>query len=299
MLKSHGRYDYSAILKRPDYEWPNGTRLAVHLSLNIEHFAFGEGLGNDLAGPSPQPNHRSFAWRDYGNRVGVWRLWELAEDLDLPYATLLNTEIYDYAPEITEAFKTRGDEFVGHGRTNAERQIDMSVDEEKECIREATKAIATNWGQPPKGWLAPYISQTHDSLDLLKEAGYQYMMDWPIDDQPFWFRTKHGPILSVPYPNENNDSLAMVNRRESPGQWAENIIDHFEEMLEQSRRQPLVMGMALHTHVLGQPFRMRHFRRVMEHISRQRDRIWLTRPGAIADHIETLPKGTVPGDEER
>src|SRR5258706_8642398 len=91
-VKTHGRYDYSAITERKDYSWPEGKRLAVHLCLNVEHFSFGEGLGNDYAAPHPQPNQRSFAWRDYGNRVGAWRLLELAQDYDLPYALLINTE---------------------------------------------------------------------------------------------------------------------------------------------------------------------------------------------------------------
>ena len=94
-LKSHGRYDYSAITERKDYSWPGGKRLALHFCLNVEHFSFGEGLGNDYAAPHPQPNHRSFAWRDYGNRVGAWRLLELAEAYELPYALLVNSELYD------------------------------------------------------------------------------------------------------------------------------------------------------------------------------------------------------------
>ena len=95
-LQSHGRYDYSAISQRKDYSWPAGKRLAVHFCLNVEHFSFGEGLGNDYAAPHPQPNTRSFAWRDYGNRVGAWRLLELAEAYDLPYALLVNSELYGY-----------------------------------------------------------------------------------------------------------------------------------------------------------------------------------------------------------
>ena len=99
-LKSHGRYDFSPITERPVYDWPNGTRLAIHFSLNVECFSFGEGVGNDLAGPAPQPNIRSFAWRDWGNRVGVWRMLDALEDFELPCALLLNTETYDYAPQI-------------------------------------------------------------------------------------------------------------------------------------------------------------------------------------------------------
>ena len=127
-LKTHGRYDYSAHPDRKDYSWPGGKRLAVHLCLNVEHFSFGEGLGNDYAAPHPQPNTRSFAWRDYGNRVGAWRLLELAEAYDLPYGLLVNTALYDYCPQMVAAFSKRGDEIVGHGRTNAERQADMPLE---------------------------------------------------------------------------------------------------------------------------------------------------------------------------
>ena len=297
MLKTHGRYDYSAISRRPDYSWPGGKRLAVHLSLNVEHFAFGEGLGNDYAAPHPQPNQRGFAWRDYGNRVGAWRLLELAQAYELPYALLANSELYDYCPEMIKAFSERGDEIVGHGRTNAERQVDMNFDQERACIFEAAAQIEKHEGARPRGWLAPYISQTHHSLDLLKEAGFGYMMDWALDDQPVWFRTAHGPILSVPYAHDLNDSLECVSRRTPSQLFCENLIDQFDELLEESARRPLVMPIVLHSFVLGQPYRMRQFRRVIEHILRQREKIWLTRPGAICDYIESLPAGIVPGSQ--
>ena len=297
MLKTHGRYDYSAITKRPAYDWPEGKRLAVHLSLNVEHFAFGEGLGNDYAVPHPQPNQRSFAWRDYGNRVGAWRLLELADAYDLPYGLLTNTELYDYCPEMIKAFSERGDEIVGHGRTNAERQIDMNLEEERACIFESAAEIEKHEGARPKGWLAPYISQTHHSLELLKEAGFRYMMDWSLDDQPVWFRTAHGPILSIPYAHDLNDSFECIGRRTPSQLHCANLIDQFDEMLEESERRPLVMPIVLHSFILGQPYRLRQFRRVIEHIMQHRDRIWLTRPGAICDYIETLPKGIVPGSE--
>jgi allantoinase len=298
MLRSHGRYDYSPIVGRPDYSWPGGKRLAVHLCLNVEHFAFGEGLGNDYSVPQPQPNVRSYAWRDYGNRVGGWRLLELANDYELPYALLLNSELYDYCPELLAAFAERGDEMVGHGRSNSERQSDMKPQEERLAIREATAAIEKHWGRKPLGWLAPYIAQTHDSLDFLKEAGYRYMMDWSLDDQPVWFRTKHGPILSVPYAHELNDSVECVARRTPSHLFCDYLIDQFDELLAESARRPLVMPIVLHTFILGQPYRLRHFRRVIEHVLKHRDRIWLTRPGEICAHIENLPAGIVPGSRQ-
>ena len=295
MLKTHGRYEYSAITERKDYSWPGGKRLAVHLSLNVEHFAFGEGLGNDYAAPHPMPNQRSYAWRDYGNRVGAWRLLELAEAYDLPYGLLVNTELYDYCPQLVAAFSKRGDEIVGHGRTNAERQADMSEDEERACITEASATIEKHEGRRPAGWLAPYISQTRNSPDLLRAAGFRYMMDWPLDDQPVWFRTAHGPILSIPYAHDLNDSFECVQRTTPSQLYCENLIDQFDEMLEESARRPLVMSLVLHSFILGQPHRLRRYRTVIEHILRQRDKIWLTRPGDICSHVESLPPGTVPG----
>jgi peptidoglycan/xylan/chitin deacetylase (PgdA/CDA1 family) len=267
----------------------------VHFSLNVEHFAFGEGMGNDYANPAPQPNTRSFAWRDYGNRVGAWRLLELAETYQFPYALLVNTELYDYCPEMIAAFSQRGDEIVGHGRTNAERQADMNIEQERTCIQQATQTILQHEGTPPAGWLAPYISQTHDSLDLLKQAGYRYMMDWPLDDQPVWFKTKHGPILSIPYSHDLNDSFECVSRRTPSQLYCDSLIDQFDELLEESARRPLVMSVVLHSFILGQPYRLRQFRRVIEHIVAHRDQVWLTTPGAICSHIESLPAGTVPG----
>jgi len=162
-------------------------------------------------------------------------------------------------------------------------------------IGEATATIEKHWGKKPLGWLAPYIAQTHDSLDLLKEAGYRYMMDWSLDDQPVWFRTRHGPILSVPYQHDLNDSVECIARRTPSHLYCEYLIDQFDELFAESVRRPLVMPIVLHSFILGQPYRLRHFRRVIEHVLKHRDDIWLTRPGDICAHIERLPAGIVPG----
>ena len=128
-LKSHVRYPYSAISQRADYDWPGGRRLAVYLGFNIEHFDFGAGLGAALGPKSPEPDVLNYSWRDYGNRVGVWRCLELFDQLKLPAAAIINTALYDYCPEVIEACVKRGDEIVGHGHTNSERQSDMNEEQ--------------------------------------------------------------------------------------------------------------------------------------------------------------------------
>jgi len=285
MLTPNNRFDYESIHSRRDYSWPNGKRLAVYIGLNLEHFSFGEGLGGELAPGGPQPDVLNYAWREYGNRVGAWRLLELFESRQLPVSLLLNSELYQHCPEVIRAFTNRGDEIVAHGRSNAERQGVLSQSEEETLIAECSSAIELHEGQAPRGWLGPWISESEHTPDLLQKAGYRYLLDWCHDDQPVWMRTDEGRILSVPYPQEINDIPAIMVRRASAREFADMIIDNFDEMLYQSEAQPLVMGIALHAYIVGQPFRLRQLRRALEHIEQHRYQIWLTTSGAVAEHI--------------
>jgi peptidoglycan/xylan/chitin deacetylase (PgdA/CDA1 family) len=287
-LPTHGRYDYSAIHTRADYTWPGGRRLAVYIALNLEHFAFGEGFGAELAPGGPHPDVLNYAWRDYGNRVGVWRLLELFDAVKMPVSVLVNSSIYDYCPEVMAAFRQRGDEVVAHGRTNSERQGTMSEADERGMIEETSATIARHERKRPAGWLGPWISQSRLTPDLLHEAGYRYLLDWCSDDQPIWFKTRAGRILAVPYPQEINDIPAIAVRRASAAEFADMIIDQFEEMRLQSARQPLVCGIALHPYIVGQPFRLRHLRRALQHLAQPRDDVWLTHAGSIAEHAAPL-----------
>src|SRR5476651_2568493 len=141
MTGGHDRYDYSPIRGRPRYSWPNGAGLAVHVAINLEHFAFCEGLGAALAPGGPQPDVLNYAWRDYGNRVGVWRCLELFDSLKLPVGALINTSLYDYCPEVIAALRMRKYEIIGHGHTNAERQGTLPRAEEKRLIARCTARI--------------------------------------------------------------------------------------------------------------------------------------------------------------
>ena len=118
-LPSHGRYDYSSIKSRKPYRWPNGTSLAVYAALNLEHFAFGEGLGAELAPGGPQPDILNFAWRDYGNRVGVWRLFDLFDEIKWPASILVNTSIYAYCPDVMAAARGQIRESTVSGPTSS------------------------------------------------------------------------------------------------------------------------------------------------------------------------------------
>ena len=293
-LRHHNRYDFSPISERPDFSWPDGKRLAVHVCLNIEHFIFG-GLGHHPVAAGHFPDHRNYAWREYGVRLGIWRIFDLLDSLGLPAAHLINTECYGRYPQIFDRIRRRGDEIVGHGRTNSERQGELLEEDEARLIAEVTEAIRSNEGAPPKGWMGPWISESLVTVDLLKEAGYTYCMDWPCDDQPVQLRTRSGNLLSIPYPIELNDAPSQLNRNDPPWWFSRMITDQFDEMLRLSEERPLVLGVSLHTFIMGQPFRLRYLREALEYMVRHEkaDQVWFTRPGEIADHVRSLPDGTV------
>ena len=296
MLKTHGRYNYSSLPNRAQYEWPNGTKLAVYVAMNIEAFSYGEGKGAAIAPPEQAMSHSIYSWRDYGNRIGFWRLMDMFDDLQIPVQHQLNTAIYDECPDIPARIRSRNDEFLGHGYTNSEEQGGLSEQKEKHLIAECTATITKHEGKAPTGWMSPWLSNSETTMDLLQEAGYRYVMDWTMDDQPIWIKTRGGKILSMPYPVEANDNRGIVWYRYTSSEFTDMLIDNFDEMLEQTQRDghPLVCPISLHPFVVGRPYRIRQLRRALEHILKYKDRIWLTRPGDICQHIENLPEGTVP-----
>ena len=290
-LPDHGRFRYRPITDRVDHRWPGGAGLAVYLGFNIEHFAFGEGLGAGIGPASPQPDVLNHSWREYGNRVGAWRCLELFDQLGLPAGALINTALYDHCPQLVAAFVARGDELIGHGHSNAERQGTLDEAAERELLTLCRDRMRERSRQTPAGWLSPWISESTITSDLLAETGYSYTLNWCHDDQPMRMRTRDGNGLwSIPYPQELNDIPMIVARQLDAKDFAQMIMDQFDEMLDQSRRQPLVMGIALHPYLVGQPYRLRHLRRALQHVAAERDRggVWFTTPGAITRHMDTL-----------
>lgn len=290
MLRGPERFSYSAINLRPKYTWPGGRRLAVYIAVNVEHFAFGEQTGPDLDRPTQPWSQRSWLWREYGNRVGAWRLMDLFDELKLPVGVITNTANYEHCPEVLQAHGKRGDEFISHGRSQAERPIEMPLEREREMVIEVTQAMARYNGVKPTGWMTPYLTPSLNTTDLLAEAGYTYQMDWGLcDEQPFWVNSKTRPILALPYPIELNDQPAVVYRRNTGAEYAEMLVDNFDEVLDKSQDTPLVFAVSIHTFILGQPYRLSRFRRALKHMLGHGEAIWFVKPGEIASYYTTLP----------
>jgi allantoinase len=292
VLSSHNRYAYSPIVARPDFTWPGGARLAVYVALGVEAYEFGHGMTENLV-PGGEAAHDvlNASWRDYGNRVGAWRLLRaIGAELGVAPTILLNTALYEEAPALCDAFRTLGCEIVAHGRSNSDTMAGMDADAERAYIAGVTEAIARHEGRPPAGWASPWIAETPRTPETLHRAGYRYVLDWCMDDQPCWLATEAGPLLSVPYSQEINDSSTMIGRLAGAAEFERMIIDQFDQLLEDSREQPVVMSVILHSFIAGQPFRLRAIRRALAHIAARREELWLTTPGAIAEFIHARPE---------
>jgi peptidoglycan/xylan/chitin deacetylase (PgdA/CDA1 family) len=289
MLYSHGRYSYSAIKGRPLYRWPNGAGLALYIAFGVEEYVVDQGMTENILQGASKPDLVNTSWRDYGNRVGAFRIFDRLQSLGIRPALLLNTEVYEHAPAVTDAARAIGAEFIAHGRTNSDTLATMSPDQEAAYLRDVADRIRGHEGAAPGGWSSPWLAHTPSTIDLLVDQGYRYLLDFRLDDQPVWLKTRKGRLLAIPYAIEVNDSSTAIGRFATGRDFADMIVDEFDEMLKASSEQPLVMSIVIHSFISGQPFRLRALTRALEHIVSHRDKIWLTRPAEISAFIEANP----------
>ncbi|OWU68353.1 polysaccharide deacetylase family protein [Marinibacterium profundimaris] len=290
MLPSQPRYAFHPITERPDYRWPGDKTLAVYFVLGVEEYVFGEGMTEDLFPGASKPDYANTSWRDYGNRVGAFRIIERFGKENLPLSLLLNTEVYDHAPQLTEFARANGCEVIAHGLTNSDTLTGRDETSEAAYLKQVAEAVTAHEGSAPMGWSSPWLAHTDATADLLKEAGYSYVLDLGMDDQPVWLATRAGPLLCVPYGLELNDSTTIIGRQASATDFSGMIIDQFDEMLEASEAQPLVMPVVIHSFISGQPFRLRALRRAIDHMTRNSDRVWFTTPDRIARMMLDRPE---------
>ena len=282
MIATHGRYDYSPITERSVARWPNGAGLALYVAVGVEDYAFDTGLTEDLLPGASKPDLVNASWRDYGNRVGAFRLFDRLAAHAIRPAVLLNTAVYDHAPAVVVAARGIGAEFVAHGHRNSDTLASMTPKDEAAYVAAVYERIAREEGAPPAGWSSPWLAHSPATLDILAAQGFRYVADFRMDDQPIVLNTRSGRLLSMPYGLELNDSTTVIGRQASARDFASMIVDEFDEMVEASREQPLVMSLVLHAFISGQPFRLRALTRALEHIASRGDKVWLTQPGEIA-----------------
>jgi allantoinase len=263
-------FPYQAIVDRPRVTWPSGARVAVWVIPNIEHFHIE--IGNQA------PDIRNHSRRDYGNRVGVWRIIEVLAKHGVRGTVALNAEVGRFYPRIMEEVTKLQWELMGHGLTNSVLLTGLPKDKEAGVIAEAREIIG-QWGQTMRGWLGPGLGETWHTLDLLREHGVEYVCDWVNDDLPY--RMNNG-LYSIPYSIELNDMPLFNMPSIDIGEFERRIRETFDVLYEEGARNGRVMAIALHPFLIGVPHRIRTLDRALSYIA-SHGSVWFATGSEIID----------------
>jgi allantoinase len=274
---------YSPILHRPALRWPNGARVALWVVPNIEHYEYQPKYVRvrDPWPRSPHPDVLGYTVRDYGNRVGLWRMFEMTDDLQIPCTVSLSMTVIQHYPDILEAMEKRNWELMSHGIYNTRYHWNFTPDEERAAMQESREIHRKLTGREQKGWFSPAIANTVNTFDLAAECGFSYTADLYHDDQPFPLRVKTGSLLSLPYTVELNDVLSH-RRGEEAEEFARQIRDYFDTVYAEGAEQGRVMCVALHPYWVGQPHRIRAVKAALEYVLSHTG-VWVARGSEIVD----------------
>lgn len=274
------RYDYQPIIRRKKIRWPNGARIALWVCPNIEYFHIDKVI--PAASASHLPDIQGYTLRDYGSRVGVFRLMDVLDKHGIRASVLLNAEVCERHSAIIEEGKKRNWEWLGHGLTNNVRMSDYPREEERKIIRQVRETITAAVGKAPKGWLGPGLVETFDTPDHLAAEGFEYLCDWGYDDQPIPMRVCSGRMIMVPYQQGINDIGTLLHFHHTPEEYFRMVCDQFDTLYQEGAENGRVMAIPLHPFVIGLPFRIKYLDKALEYIC-SHEGVWRATGWEIAD----------------
>ena len=281
----YGPFPYSPIIHRPPLKWPNGAHVALWIIPNIEFFALDEKVPPGSGGTGvPVPDVPTWSSRDYGNRVGVFRLMEVLDRYGIRATVALNSELCAEHPAIIEEGNRRHWEWMGHCESNTRRLNAAPPGDEPRIIKDSLATIARAVGTRPRGWLGSGLQETWDTLDLLAAEGCDYVCDWTNDDQPYIMTLDGGKTLvSVPYSHEINDKPAFERFNRTADEFRQMICRQFDVLYREGAHSGRVMAIAIHPYLTGVPHRIDAFAQALSYIS-QHERVWKATGMEIATH---------------
>ena len=276
--------DYSPIIDRPVIKWPNDARVALWIAPNVEHYEYlpdFDGL-RDPWPRMPYPDAREYSFRDYGNRVGFWRMLDVMDKFNIKCGVSLNMAVLEHFPEIGEAMVQRDWDFMSHGIYNTRYLNTYSEEQEREFYRDNIDTLKRHTGKQLKGMLGPACTTTERTPVLMAEEGLIYHTDWLHDDQPVPIRVPSGKMISVPYTGELND--ALIFREHYEGDYFVRICkDQFDQLYKEGAESARVMCIALHPFLIGQPHRIKYLEEILSYIM-SHDGVWQATADEIADY---------------
>ena len=274
---NESRFSFDPMSRRSKLALPGNSRIAVYLIVNIEAWAFSRPVARQYfgapGGVPVVPDVPNWSWHEYGMRVGIWRMLDSIRSRGIKASAAINGRVIDseYEP-VANALREANWNFMGHGYDQV--PLHVASDQRKE-IQKTFETISRYTGTPPMGWLGPGLHETPETLDYLAEAGFKFVVDWPLDDHPIAMNTSAGPIVSVPYSVETGDLPLMVaHQHESPA-WLTRIKDQFDRLYAEGATQPRVMSMSVHPYIMGAPHRISYFEAALDYILAH-DGVWFT-----------------------
>ncbi len=286
--RAYGPFPYSPIIKRPKSRWPNGARVAVWIIPNIEFFALTDMIPVSAGGGGKVPDVSGWSRRDYGNRIGVFRMMEVMDCYGARGTVALNANLCAQHPEIIAECNKRQWEFMGHNETNTKRLNEVPEGEDAAIVQRTVEKIAKGTGAAPKGWLGSGLQETWNTLEHLVDNGIEYVADWVNDDQPYTMALDDGrSIMSIPYSTEINDKPAYEKHNRTSAEFETMMRDQFDVLWREGGTRARVMGIALHPYITGAPHRIGALDRALAHICKH-DGVWLATGAEIAEAGRTL-----------
>jgi allantoinase len=299
------QYDYVPLPHRGPLRWPDGKRLALVVTLNLEtwdlvkdddrpYYAGGPPILPDAL-PGNVPDFPNYTWREYGQRVGVWRLFELFDSLGVKPSCTINAVTAERRRPMLDAALERGCEILAHNYEQGELLTDFAHDRdgERRLIARALAVYREAVGRPARGWLSSSLRGTLATAEILAEHGLSFYCDIMNDDQPYLLHTPKGPIVSVPYTNEINDFTLLTRRGHTTDEFRDVLIEELDVLYAESATSGRLMNVGLHPHVSGRAYRIRALREFLEH-ARSLDGIWWATREQIADWYLTQHAAHIP-----
>ena len=275
-----GPFPYSPIVHRPKLVWPKNARVALWVIPNIEVFALNESVRK---GVGKIPDVPSYCVRDYGARIGVWRIIEVLQHFGIRGTVALNSEVCDAYPQIIKETTRLGWEFMGHNQSNTRRLNDCPAEEERGLIHDTLVRIEQGTGKKPVGWLSSGLQETWNTLEYLVEGGCRYVADWVNDDQPYLMNIDGKQLVSIPYSFELNDIYGFVEKHRTAGEFDDMIRRQFNCLYREGASSGRVMAIAIHPYIIGMPHRIDALSSALDYIC-SHEGVWLATGAEIVDH---------------
>ena len=274
---SNPRIPYQMFSERKQLAPPNGKPIIVHVVVNVEYWPFDQAMPRAALpaphGKSPIPDVGNFSWVEYGMRVGMPRLLRLITERGINASTFINAACADVYPSAAEAMLEANWEFVGHGWVQKSLQFE---DDEAGVIARSIERLKQLTGRQPRGWFGPGAGESYETPDLLKAAGIEWVADWFVDDLPCWMRTKHGPIVAMPYTVELNDVPLYVVQEQSSDEMLKRLDMTLKTFDNEDSNQSKVLTIALHPHVMGVAHRAEVLARCLDQLLARADTAFFT-----------------------